>query len=73
MDRLRRIDVGAILIGVIILGVGIYYTLVNVFGLALAQLDWDMIWPLAIVALGIGILWGAWSRMPPQGHGPDSV
>jgi hypothetical protein len=71
MDRLRRLDVGAILIGLIILGVGIYYTLVNVFGLALAELDWDKIWPLAVIALGIGILWGAWSRF--GSHGPGST
>jgi hypothetical protein len=73
VDRLRRIDLGAILIGLIILGVGVYYTLVNVFGWELAELDWDMIWPLAVVALGIGILWGAWSRMGTPGHGPTGA
>ena len=73
MDRLRRLDVGAILIGLIILGVGIYYTLVNVFGLALAELDWDKVWPLAVIALGIGILWGVWSRMGRSGPGPQGT
>jgi uncharacterized integral membrane protein len=73
MDRLRSIDVGAILIGLIILAVGIYYTLVNVFGLELAELDWDKIWPLAVIALGIGILWGAWSRMGTHGQGPTGA
>jgi hypothetical protein len=73
MDRLRQIDVGAILLGVIILGVGIYYTLVNVFGFELAELDWDMIWPLCVIALGIGILWSAWSRMTPHGQGPTGA
>ncbi len=72
MDRLRRLDVAAILLGLIILGVGIYYTLVNVFGLALAELDWDKIWPLAVIALGIGILWGAWSRFGSHKEGPTS-
>lgn len=73
MDRLRSIDVGAILIGLIILAVGIYYTLVNVFGLELAELDWDKIWPLAVIALGIGILWGAWSRLGTHGQGPTGA
>ena len=73
MDKLRRIDLGAILIGLVILGVGIYYTLVNVFDLALAELDWDMIWPLCVVALGIGILWNAWNRTTPHGHGPTGA
>ena len=72
MDKLRRIDIGAILLGLLILGVGIYYLLVNTFGLQLAELDWDKIWPLAVVALGIGIIWGAWSKMTPHGHGPTS-
>ncbi len=72
MDRLRRLDIGAILIGLIILGVGIYYTLVNVFGMELAELDWDKIWPLAVIALGIGIVWGAWARMGSHGQGPTS-
>jgi cell division protein FtsX len=69
MDKLRSLDVGAILIGLLILGVGIYYLLVNTFGFQLAELDWDQIWPLAVVALGIGILWGAWSRMGSHEHG----
>ena len=70
MDRLRSLDIGAILIGLIIIGVGIYYTLVNVFGFKLAELNWDMIWPLAVVAVGIGILWGAWTKVTPHGQGP---
>ncbi len=73
MDRLRRLDVGAILIGLIILGVGIYYTLVNVFGFAMGELDWDKIWPLAVIALGLGILWSAWSRFGSHGKGPTST
>ncbi len=72
MERLRRLDLGAILIGLIILGVGVYYTLVNVFGIELAELDWDKVWPLAVIALGIGIMWGAWARMGSHGQGPTS-
>ena len=73
MDWLRRLDVGAILIGLLILAVGIYYLLVNTFGFQLAELDWDKIWPLAVIALGIGILWGAWSRMGSHGQGPTGA
>jgi hypothetical protein len=73
VERLRHVDVGAILIGLIILGVGLYYTLVNVFGLQLAELDWDKIWPLAVIALGVGIIWGAWSRMGSHGQGPTAT
>jgi hypothetical protein len=70
MDRLRRLDLGAFLIGLIVLGVGVYYLLVNTLGIDLPELDWDMIWPLAVIALGIGLLWGAWGRMSRGGQGP---
>lgn len=73
VERLRRIDVGAIILGVLILGVGVYYLLVNWFGLELPDLNWDMIWPVAVIALGIGILWGAWNKMGTHGHGPTSA
>lgn len=73
MEQLRQIDVGAIILGVLILGVGIYYLLANTFGLALPDLNWDMIWPIAVIALGIGILLGAWNRMGTHGHGPTSA
>jgi hypothetical protein len=70
VDRVRRVDIGALLIGLIILGVGIYYMLTNTFGIVLPPLDWDQIWPLAVIALGVGILWGAWTKMSPRGRGP---
>ncbi len=73
MNRLRGLDLGAIIIGVLVLGVGAYYVLVNTFGVNLPDLDWDKIWPLAIVALGIAILAGALSRMGRGGHGPQGV
>ncbi len=63
MDRMRRLDVGAVLFGLIVLGIGVYYLFENTFGFALPELDWDKIWPLAIMALGIALLWGAWARM----------
>jgi hypothetical protein len=42
-------------------------------GLELAELDWDKTWPLAVIALGIGTLWGAWSRMGTHGQGPTGA
>jgi hypothetical protein len=62
MDRLRGLDVGAFLIGLIIVGVGTYYLLQNMFGFTLPELDWETVWPLAVIAVGIGIVWRAWSR-----------
>jgi hypothetical protein len=73
MDRLRGLDIGAVIIGLLILGVGVYYLLVNMFGFALPELDWDKIWPIAVIALGLGIVWGAWNRMSRGGHGPQGA
>jgi cell wall-active antibiotic response 4TMS protein YvqF len=73
MDRLRRLDIGGVIFGVIILGVGVYYLLANTFGVALPELDWDKIWPLLVIALGLGILWGAWNRYSRGGHGSQSA
>lgn len=56
MERLRGLDVGGILFGLIILGVGVYYFLTNTLGLAMPELDWDRVWPLFIIALGVGIV-----------------
>jgi TRAP-type C4-dicarboxylate transport system permease small subunit len=52
----HRRDVGALVFGVILLLVGGYYLLRNTFGIEIPEIDWDMIWPLAIIALGVGVL-----------------
>jgi uncharacterized integral membrane protein len=57
--RDRRLDVGGIVFGAILLLVGGYFLLRNTFGFEIPDLDWDMIWPLLIIALGIGVLVGA--------------
>jgi ABC-type antimicrobial peptide transport system permease subunit len=56
VERLRDVDVARVLIGLIIAGVGFYYFLTNTLGLALPQLDWDRVWPLFLIAVGLGIV-----------------
>jgi hypothetical protein len=56
VERLRDVDVARVLIGLIIAGVGFYYFLTNTLGLALPQLDWDGVWPLFLIAVGLGIV-----------------
>jgi uncharacterized integral membrane protein len=64
MDRHRGLDLGALLFGAILLVIGGYYLLTNTFAIALPELDWDMIWPLFVIALGAGILWRAIESRP---------
>jgi uncharacterized membrane protein len=69
VERLRGIDVGGVLIGLIILGVGVYYFLTNTLGLPIPELDWDRVWPLFIIALGAGIVSANWLRRKDGGSG----
>ncbi len=52
----HRVDVGALIFGAILLLVGGYYLLVNTFGIQLPELDWDQIWPIALIVLGIAVV-----------------
>jgi uncharacterized integral membrane protein len=52
----RKVDIGALIFGAILLLVGGYYLLVNTFGINLPDLDWDMIWPIALIALGLAVV-----------------
>jgi hypothetical protein len=52
----HRVDLGALIFGAILLMVGGYYLLVNTFGFELPELDWDQIWPIALIALGLAVV-----------------
>jgi hypothetical protein len=58
--RLRR-DAGALLLGAIFLAVGCYYVLRNTLGFTLPEIEGDSLWPLAVVALGLSVLYRAWT------------
>jgi hypothetical protein len=53
---------GGLIFGGILLLVGVYYLLQQTLGLDLPDLNWDQLWPILLILLGGGILWGAWSR-----------
>ena len=73
MDLLRRLDVGALIFGLVVLFVGVYYLLTNTFGVILPELDWDKVWPLMVIALGLGVMWRVWARSNGGGHGSQGV
>jgi hypothetical protein len=50
------VDIGALIFGVILLLVGGYYLLVNTFGIDLPELNWDTIWPIALIGLGVAVV-----------------
>ena len=65
------LDVGWVLGGLLILGIGVYYVLRNTFGLTLPEFNWDAVWPLATVFLGIGIVYRAWWTYTHPGSTPQ--
>jgi hypothetical protein len=69
--KLRNLDLGGLLFGLIILGVGIYFLLDQTLGLDLPDLDWDKVWPLFLIALGVGIVFSTWTK-GRAGDGPGA-
>lgn len=68
MERGRRVtDGGAIVLGLILLIVGAWYMADQTFGMTLPDVDWDQIWPVALVLLGIGVLYRALRSREPAG------
>lgn len=61
-ERSRGVDVGMLVLGAIVLFVGGYYLLRNTLGLDLGELDWDMIWPILVIGIGVSILLGVVRR-----------
>lgn len=61
-DARRGIDLGAMLFGAILLLAGGYFLLRNTLGFDIPDLDWDMIWPVIIIAIGVVVLYEAWMR-----------
>jgi uncharacterized integral membrane protein len=62
MNGLRRLDVGGLLFGLVLLAVGGYFILRNTLGFDIPDLNWDMVWPLLVVCLGGAVLWSALTR-----------
>jgi hypothetical protein len=70
VKRLRNLDLGGVLFGLIVLGVGVYYLLDRTFGISMPNLNWDKVWPLFVVALGAAIVFSSWAK--GRGEGPGA-
>lgn len=47
---------GSIVLGLLILGVGLWYFADRTLGLDLPRLDADQLWPLAVIGLGVWVI-----------------
>ena len=68
-DLTERFDIGALLIGGVILFVGVYYLLDQTLGFDIGPLNWDAIWPILVIAVGVSILFGV--RRRERRSGPE--
>jgi uncharacterized integral membrane protein len=58
----RRLDLGAMIFGAILLVVGVWYLLRNTLGFEMPEIDWDMVWPLVVIAIGASVVVRAMRR-----------
>ena len=54
--RSRDSNVASIVVGLIILGIGIWYFLDTTLGLTMPRINWDNMWPIILVVIGGVIL-----------------
>jgi hypothetical protein len=47
---------GSLLVGLVILGIGIWYFADRTLGLELPRLDADQLWPVAVIAVGLWLI-----------------
>ena len=57
--RQRGPSVAAVVVGVVFLGIGVWYFLDDTLGLTMPSISWDTLWPVALIALGGVILFRA--------------
>lgn len=60
--RERRVDTGALVLGGLLVVLGGYFLLREGFGIELPEIDWDLVWPIGIILLGVAVLLGARGR-----------
>jgi hypothetical protein len=52
----------SIIAGVILLAIGLWYFADRTLGLDLPRLNWNDLWPVALILLGAWIIAGPWLR-----------
>lgn len=47
---------GTIIVGLIVLGIGLWYFAERTLGLDLPRLDADQLWPIAVIGIGVWLI-----------------
>lgn len=54
-------DWGGVIFAVILLLTGGYFLLRNTLGIAMPDIDWNALWPVLVILLGVGALARGWT------------
>jgi hypothetical protein len=54
--RSRDSNIASIVVGLIILGIGVWYFLDTTLGLTMPRINWDNLWPVLLIVIGGVIL-----------------
>ena len=54
-------DWGGLIFAVLLLLTGGYFLLRNTLGIAMPDIDWDALWPVLVILLGMGVLARGWT------------
>lgn len=57
----RTRDWGGVLIAALFIVVGGYFLLRNTFGLTLPDIEWDRLWPVLVIVMGLAVLVRGWT------------
>lgn len=61
-DRDRRPSTAAIVVGLILIAVGVWFFLDRTLGIALPQIQWSSVWPVILIVIGGLILFRSFQR-----------
>ena len=55
-QRRSRSDTGAVVWGLILIGVGVWFFLDQTLGLEMPDLDWGAVWPVILIGVGAALI-----------------
>jgi len=61
-------DLGGLIFAVVLILVGGYFLLRNTIGLTLPEIDWEKLWPILVIVLGVGALLRGWTGHSHRHH-----
>ena len=56
MNRSGRVDMGWLIAGLVVLFVGVWFFARDTLGWNIGDLDWDAMWPILVIAVGLLII-----------------